>query len=61
MSSRPPAVASEVSRTIAGVNQAANDTGAAAHQINGASGELSEQSERLRAEVTSFLANIRTA
>ena len=53
--------AGEVSRTIVGVNQAANDTGVAAHQIKDASGELSEQSERLRAEVATFLDNIRVA
>ena len=50
--------AGEVSRTIVGVNQAANDTGVAAHQIKDASGELSQQSERLRAEVATFLDNI---
>ena len=53
--------AGEVSRTIVGVNQAANDTGVAAHQIKDASGELSQQSERLRAEVATFLDNIRVA
>ncbi|MBE0530721.1 MAG: MCP four helix bundle domain-containing protein [Rhodospirillales bacterium] len=51
----------EVSSNIGGVSQAANDTGAAATQIQGASGELSRQSETLRNEVEKFLANIRAA
>ena len=51
----------EVSSNIVGVNQAAADTGAAATQVLGASGELSKQGETLRAEVNTFLANIRSA
>ena len=51
----------EVSSNISGVNQAANDTGAAATQIQNASGDLSRQSEVLRTEVEKFLANVRAA
>ncbi len=51
----------EVSSNIGGVSQAANDTGAAATQIQGASAELSRQSETLRNEVEKFLANVRAA
>ncbi|WP_316977286.1 HAMP domain-containing methyl-accepting chemotaxis protein [Shumkonia mesophila] len=51
----------EVSSNIGGVSAAANDTGAAATQIQGASAELSRQSETLRAEVEKFLANVRAA
>ncbi|MBL6946723.1 MAG: methyl-accepting chemotaxis protein, partial [Rhodospirillales bacterium] len=51
----------EVSSNIGGVNQAANDTGAAATQIQSAASELSQQSETLRIEVDKFLANVRAA
>jgi methyl-accepting chemotaxis protein len=51
----------EVSSNIGGVSAAANDTGAAATQIRGASAELSRQSETLRTEVEKFLANVRAA
>ena len=51
----------EVSSNIGGVNQAASDTGAAATQIQSAAGELSQQSELLRAEVDKFLVNVRAA
>jgi len=51
----------EVSSNIGGVTQAASDTGAAANQVLGASGELSKQSETLRRQVDTFLANIRAA
>ena len=51
----------EVSSNISGVSQAANETGAAATQIRMSSGELSKQSELLRAEVDKFLAGIRSA
>jgi methyl-accepting chemotaxis protein len=50
-----------VSANIGGVSQAANETGAAAGQIHRAAGELSQQSETLRAEVDKFLAGVRTA
>jgi methyl-accepting chemotaxis protein len=51
----------EVSSNIAGVTKASTDTGAAASQVLGASGELSKQSENLRAQVDGFLAKIRAA
>ena len=51
----------EVSANIAAVNNAANDTGAAAGEIRSAAGELSQQSERLREEVASFLGGVRAA
>jgi methyl-accepting chemotaxis protein len=49
----------EVSANIGGVSQAANDTGAAATQIQSTAADLSQQSETLRAEVDKFLANVR--
>jgi len=51
----------EVSSNISGVTRAATDTGAAASQVLGASGELSKQSETLRSQVDGFLAKIRAA
>ena len=51
----------EVTSNITGVSQAANDTGAAAAQIQGAASELSQQSEKLRAEVDKFLSTVRAA
>lgn len=51
----------EISSNVTGVRQAAGDTGAAAHQVLQASGELSQQSERMRAHVETFLANIKAA
>ena len=51
----------EVSSNIGGVTKAATDTGAAASQVLGASGELSKQSETLRNQVDGFLAKIRAA
>ena len=51
----------EVSSNISGVTKAAADTGAAASQVLGASGELSKQSETLRSQVDGFLAKIRAA
>ncbi|MBE0531242.1 MAG: methyl-accepting chemotaxis protein, partial [Rhodospirillales bacterium] len=51
----------EVSSNISGVSQAANDTGAAAIQIQSTAADLSRQSETLRAEVDKFLANVRAA
>jgi methyl-accepting chemotaxis protein len=47
--------------SISGVQQAAGDTGAAAHQLLEASGELSRQSETMRGQVESFLADIKAA
>jgi methyl-accepting chemotaxis protein len=52
---------SEVTGNIAGVAQAAEDTGAAASQVLSASGELSRQAEHLNAEVARFLATVRAA
>ncbi|MEQ8395949.1 HAMP domain-containing methyl-accepting chemotaxis protein [Thalassobaculum sp.] len=52
---------SEVTTNITGIRQAASETGTAASQVLGASGNLSRQTEALRAEVESFLAKIRAA
>jgi methyl-accepting chemotaxis protein len=51
----------EISSNVTGVQQAAGDTGAAAHQVLQASDELSRQSETMRAQVESFLSNIKAA
>lgn len=51
----------EVSSTIASVTQAASETGAAAQQVLMAAGELSKQSETMRAEVGTFLAKVRVS
>ena len=51
----------EVSGNISGVTQAATETGAAAQQVLSSAGELSKQSETLRAEVDGFLAKIRAS
>jgi len=51
----------EVTANITGVSQAANDTGAAASQIQSAAGALTKQSESLRAEVAKFLSTVRAA
>jgi methyl-accepting chemotaxis protein len=51
----------EVSTNITGVTQAAGDTGHAATQMLSATGELAKQSETLRAEVDSFLRDIKSA
>ena len=51
----------EVSSNISGVSQAANDTGTAAKQIQTVASDLSQESEKLRAEVDKFLANVRAA
>jgi methyl-accepting chemotaxis protein len=50
-----------VSSNIAGVTQAANDTGAAATQVQGAAGELAKQSDSLRNEVDGFLKRLRAS
>jgi len=49
------------SRPTLRVQQAAGDTGAAAHQVLQASGELSRQSETMRGQVEAFLSNIKVA
>jgi methyl-accepting chemotaxis protein len=51
----------EISSNVTGVRQAAGDTGAAAQQVLQASQELSQQSETMRAQVESFLTNIKAA
>jgi methyl-accepting chemotaxis protein len=51
----------EVSSNIVGVTQAAVSTGAAAEQVLGVAGELSEQAELLRGRVETFLAGIKAA
>ncbi|AWN41912.1 methyl-accepting chemotaxis protein [Methylobacterium durans] len=51
----------EVTSNIAGVAGAAEETGAAASQVLASASELSRQSERLGAEVGTFLSTIRAA
>ena len=51
----------EISSNVTGVQQAAGDTGAAAHQVLQASDELSRQSETMRAQVETFLNNVKAA
>jgi len=51
----------EVSGTVVGVTQASGQVGAAAAQVLGSADGLAEQSERLRRQVSGFLANIRAA
>ena len=51
----------EVSRNIAGVNEAATQTGTAAGQVLQSADELSRNSEALRREVDSFLKEVRAA
>ncbi len=51
----------EITTNITGVTQAAGETGSGANQVLDAAGELSQQSEKLRGEVDTFLANIRAA
>jgi len=51
----------DVSSNIAGVTNAAGESGQAATQVLEASSELSRQSEMLKAEVTDFTAQVRTA
>ncbi|MGH6718640.1 MAG: methyl-accepting chemotaxis protein [Alphaproteobacteria bacterium] len=51
----------EVSKNISGVTQAAGETGSAAAQVLSAADELSPQSEKLKAEVETFLQTVRAA
>ncbi len=51
----------EITRNITGVTRAANETGTASTQVLDAANELSNQAEKLRAEVDGFLASIRAA
>ncbi len=50
-----------VSGNIAGVNQAATESGSVATQVLGAAGRLSREAELLRREVAGFIDTIRTA
>src|SRR5690606_38634832 len=49
----------EVTANIEGVKRASADTGAAATQVVGAAGDLSQQSEALSAEVREFLVGVK--
>ncbi|MEP3279830.1 MAG: methyl-accepting chemotaxis protein [Stappiaceae bacterium] len=51
----------EVSSNIAGVTEASQEAGAAAGQVTTAANELSRQSEMMKAEVTKFIEQVRTA
>jgi len=51
----------EVSKNIAGVNEASQESGAAAGEVTTAAGELSQQAELLKGEVGSFIAQVRSA
>jgi methyl-accepting chemotaxis protein len=51
----------EVSSNVGSVNEAANETGAAASEVLTAANDLSHQSEKLRADVSTFLGLIRAA
>jgi methyl-accepting chemotaxis protein len=51
----------EVTSNISGVQQAANDTGAAATQVLGAAEQLSRQSNDLASQVNRFLSDVRAA
>jgi methyl-accepting chemotaxis protein len=51
----------EVSSNITGLNQIVEETGSAAVEVLGASDELGQQAEQLRARVGTFLADIRAA
>jgi methyl-accepting chemotaxis protein len=50
-----------VRNNIAGVSQAATETGTAADQVLGAAGQLSRQADDLSREVTGFVAGVRAA
>ena len=51
----------EVSSNVAGVTQAATETGTAAGQVLTSAGELTEQAELLRKEVDKFLTEVKAA
>ena len=53
--------AGEVTSNIVSVSRAASDSSAASTQVLSSAGDLARQSERLRLEVTSFLATVRAA
>jgi methyl-accepting chemotaxis protein len=50
-----------VATNVAGVNEAARETGAAAAQVLTAADDLSRQAGQLRANVNGFLSKIRAA
>ena len=52
---------SELSANIGGVSQVAGNTGAAASQLQGASGKMAEQGASLKAAIEGFLAEVRAA
>ena len=52
---------SQVSTNISSVSEASTQVGAAAGQVLGSAGELSQESERLKQAVSSFLAEVRAA
>ncbi|MDB5363453.1 MAG: methyl-accepting chemotaxis sensory transducer [Rhodospirillales bacterium] len=51
----------EVSSNITGLNQSVEETGAASVEVLGAADELGQQAEQLRARVSAFLAEVRSA
>jgi methyl-accepting chemotaxis protein len=51
----------EVNTNISGVTQAASSTGAASSQVLDSAGQLSAQAKSMRAEVETFLADVRAA
>lgn len=51
----------EVSSNIAGITQAAGETGSAAQQVLESAGELSQQSDMLRAVVEKFISDVKAA
>ena len=51
----------QVSTNIVGVTRAATETGAAARQVLGTAAGLASEAERLKSEVTSFIATVRAA
>jgi methyl-accepting chemotaxis protein len=53
--------AQEVAVTIAGVDEASNNTGAAVRQVLGAAAEFARQAEQVTDEVNSFVAGVRAA
>jgi methyl-accepting chemotaxis protein len=53
--------AQDVTMNISGVGRAVGETGAAATQVLSAAGELSQQSNRLTAEVQTFVSGVRAA
>ena len=50
-----------VAANIAGVNEAAQETGTAAEQVLTAADDLSRQADKLRTNVNGFLGKIRAA